>query len=185
VSRHLQLTADAISARLQLVFPPARFQHEMMPAKITAKTWGRLTARTPFIGLGWNTVEGDRDTSRLFRGETHWTAFLVAKNVAGTRLAYVGDRQGPGLFSMVEAATAVLHGWTLPDIGTCFVSRAGNLYAEGWDADDAAMAGVDFTIGCTWPAADPLDGAAGDPLTTLGIVWDFNLTELDDTRTAA
>ena len=179
----LQAAADAISDRLRLVFPPAKFSYEMMPAKITAKTWNALTRRTPFVGLGWNTADGDKDASRIFRGETAWTVFLVAKNIAGTKLAYFGDRQGPGLFTMVEAATAVLHGWTAPGIGTAFVSRSANLFAEGWDTDDAAMAAVDFTMTAAWPAASVLAEAGGDPLQTLGIAWDFNGTAFDETFT--
>ena len=182
----LSRTAQAITARLQLAFPPGKFQHALVPAKLNEKTLLQMSVKTPYVGLGWNVVEGDKDSARLFRGETHWTVFLLTKNAAGVAHRYFGDKQGPGLFTMVEAATAVLHGWTVPGIGTAFVERAGTLYAEGWDADGLAMAGVDFTIGATWPAAEVLAGAASDPLQTLGIEWDFNAISFDETiRTAA
>ena len=183
----LARTAQAITARLQLAFPPGKFQHALVPAKLNEKTLMQMSVKTPYVGLGWNVVEGDKDSSRLFRGETHWTVFLLTKNAAGVAHRYFGDKQGPGLFTMVEACTAVLHGWTEPGLGTAFVERAGNLYAEGWDADGLAMAGVDFTITYTLPAGEILAGAASDPLATLGIDWAFNGIDFTETitRTAA
>ncbi len=182
----LARTAEAITARLHLAFPPGKFQHALVPAKLNEKTLMQMSVKTPYVGLGWNVIEGEKDSARLFRGETHWTVFLLTKNAAGVAHRYFGDKQGPGLFIMVDAATAVLHGWTAPGIGTAFVERAGNLYAEGWDADGLAMAGVDFTVTYTLPAGEILAGAASDPLQTLGIAWDFNAITFDETiRTAA
>lgn len=172
----LARTSLALAERLKLVFPPARFEHAFMPAKITPAEWKSLTRRTPFVGLGWTEIAPRREASRLFDGESHWTVYLVAKNAAGLAARYHGDRQGPGLFQMVQAAVAVLHGWTVEEIGTAFVDRAGNLFAEGWDADDVAIAGIDVSVGLTMPIAEALGGTEPDALTALGIVWNFEAT---------
>ena len=169
----LQLTGDAITARLQLVFPPARFQHSFIPAKLTTPVWSRLTTKTPFVGVGWNALEGDKEQSRIFDGESTWTVFLCTKNASGHRPRFFGDQQAPGLFSMVHAAVAVLHGWTLDGVGTGFVDRAANAYSDGWDMDDMAIASIEFRMGASLTVGDALTGVDVEPHATIANSWNF------------
>jgi hypothetical protein len=170
--------ARALTRRLQLVFPPERFAHATMPARLTPKDWTALTRRTPFVGLGWVAVEGDRDNGRLFRGEVSWSVYLVTKNAGGIAPRYHGDALAPGLFQMVQAAVGILHGAGLTDAdsdlvwGTAMVRRAGNLFAENWE-DDAAIAGIDVDVQIALPVAESVDLATADILATLGIDWQF------------
>jgi hypothetical protein len=171
----LQLMGDALIARLKLVFPETKFQHETVPAKVDANQWRKLTQRTPFIGLGWNDAEAGHNGGRPFDGQARWTVFLVTKNIRGTRERYWGDALAPGLFRMVHGAIAMLNGFTIPGVGTAEVTRAANMYAEGWDDNDMAMAAVDLTVGLTIDLANSVSPPDGlDPFHNLGISWDFD-----------
>jgi hypothetical protein len=155
----LAQTARALQARLQLVFPTSRFQHDIVPAKITPEIWKQLLRRTPFIGLGWNTVDNTGD-GRLFEGPGSWSVFLMVKNPASVTARYFGDSQGAGLFLLTQAAIGVLQGYTIEGLGSVHVHRAGNVYAESWD-DDAAAVIVDVSVGTTLALPD-LVSAPGD-----------------------
>lgn len=171
----LQVMGDALAARLKLVFPETKFQHEMVPAKVDAKEWRQLTRRTPFVGLAWNEVDANPAGGRPFDGHARWTVFLVTKNSRGVRERYWGDALAPGLFSMVHASISILNGYTIAAVGTAEVTRSTNLYAEGWDDNEMAMAAVDVTVGIAFDLADivsPPDGLG--VLNTLGISWDFS-----------
>ncbi|MDA8049966.1 MAG: hypothetical protein M0002_08170 [Rhodospirillales bacterium] len=164
----------AVQARLQLVFPLAKFEQQFMPAKLGPAEWKSLMRRTPFVGLGWADVEANRDAGRLFAGESRWSVFLATRNTGSVGARYFGDAQGPGLFPMVQAAVALLHGWTIPAIGTAMVSRAANVYAEGWE-DEAAMAAVDFAVATEITVAGAL--TAPDDLglfQKLGVTWNWD-----------
>ncbi len=169
----LQRTGDALRDRLRLVFPETRFQFDVMPSRANKEDWKRLLRRTPFVGLGWAEIEPMRNGPRLFTGASRWSVFLVTKNVAGARQLYWGDSQGPGLFDMVHAAIAILHGWSIPDIGPIAVAKAGNAYAEGWDGDDFGLATIDLDVGLTLALADAVSGVAETVLSTIGIDWAF------------
>ena len=169
----LQATGIAIQDRLRLVFPERRFVHAWMPPKVNAKDWTRLLRRLPFVGLGWSDADPIKAAPRVFAGESGWTVFLVAENKAGPRNLYFGDAQGPGLFDMVHAAVAILHGHTIPGVGTVFVTKTGNAFAENWDGDDTAMAAVDLRVGLTLPLADAVSGVAETVLATIGIAWSW------------
>lgn len=170
----LPKTARALTDRLKLVFPPTLFTHRFMPAKLTAKDWMQLTQRTPFVGLGWTEIEPIDTPDRDIRGESRWTVFLVAKNAAGIEARYFGDERAPGLFSMVQAAAALLHGFTIDGAGSASVTKIGNLYAEGWDADDSAIAGIDVSVGFDMTLPEAVANIEADWLLTFGIAWTFD-----------
>lgn len=170
----LAAIGSAVRARLELGFPPSRFEHQFMPAKISQAEWKSLMRRTPFVGLGWNALDPTRDVGRLFTGESHWSLFLATRNSASIRGRYFGDAQGPGLFPLVTAAVAMLHGWTIPEIGSVAVTKAANVYAEGWE-DESAIAAVDFCVATVIPVA----GAVTAPwdlgtFEELGITWNWD-----------
>lgn len=155
----LSQIARALEARLQLVFPLTRFQYEFMPPRVTAEGWRNLMRKTPFVGIGWN-VLADSKGGRVFTGASKWSVFLVTRNQASIAARYYGDKQGPGLFTMVQAAVGLLHGYTIKGFGSVQVTQAANAFAESWD-DDTAMAIVDLQVGTTVELPDVVT-APGD-----------------------
>ena len=181
----LERIGEAIADRLKIVFPEAKFQHAWLPAKLTPKSWNALLRRTPFVGIGWGTLDPKRDAAfRDFSGHSTWSVFLVVRNEAGVRQRYYGDMQGPGLLPMVAAAVAILHGHTIRDVGSMQVERAGNAYADGWDADDTALAAIDVSVGTSLPLHRTIEGVEVDALAQLGITWQFGADTFSDTETS-
>ena len=164
----------ALQARLQLVFPVLRFQYDVVPAKITADIWKQLLKRTPFVGLGWNMIrKSGGDDTRLFEGISSWSVFLVVKNPSSVSARYFGDAQGAGLFLLTQAAIGVLHGFTIPGYGSVQVSQAGNVYAETWD-DDAAAVMLDLTVGTTLPLPEVVSAPGDlDEFAAMMAEWNF------------
>lgn len=171
----LSLIGAGLQKQLQLAFPPAFFEFSFMPPRLTAQEWERLVRRTPFIGLGWNDVDATRNAGTLFKGESHWTVFVVVTNQSSVGARYYGDAQGVGLFQVVQAAIAVLNGHTVPGVGTCLVTKAANAYAEGWNKENIAMAAIDLAVNVTMSPGATLIGPDVTPATfkQLGIGWEF------------
>ncbi len=169
----LQKTAFALQQRLRLVFPERRFVHAWMPPRVGKEDWKRLLRRMLFVGLGWADADPIKNAPRSFTGESGWTVFLVTRNTAGARELYLGDAQGPGLFDMVHAGVAILHGHTISGVGTVSVVKTGNAFAENWDGDDTAMAAIDLKVGLTFDLADVVSGVPETILTTIGINWSW------------
>ena len=162
---------------MQLVFPTTRFQHDVVPAKMTPEIWKQLLRRTPFIGLGWNAVSNQMD-GRLFDGQSSWSVFLVLKNPASVTARFFGDSQGAGLFLLTQAAIGVLNGFTIEGFGSVRVTQAGNVYAESWD-DDAAAVIVDVSVSTTLPLPE-LITAPGDlnEFSQMMATWNFGGTDV-------
>lgn len=134
---------EAIAARLRLAFPPARFNHEILPAALTPPMWSDLTRRTPMVALGFVGIRLiEPNGSRLFRARAEWRVVPVIRNPAGPRARLLGDSQGPGQLGLIQVAIAALHGLAVPDVGDINVTDAGNLYAEGYADEAAALTGV-------------------------------------------
>jgi hypothetical protein len=164
---------QALEARLKLIFPPAKFEHAFMPAKLGKTEWKQLTRRTPFVGLGWNEIEPSKDDGRLFVGPARFTVFLVTKNSSGIRPRYLGDALAPGLFQMVQAAVAAVHGHSVKDLGSFMVTKAGNLAAEAWDEDESAIGGVDVDIPMAMPMRSAVQLTDEELAKTLLTEWKF------------
>ena len=178
----LQATGIALQERLRLVFPPRRFVHEWMPPRATKEDWKRLLKRMPFVGLGWSDADPIKQVGGQFVGRSNWTVFLVTRNDAGARGLYMGDAQGAGLFDMVHATIGILHGYTIPGVGSVQVVKAGNAFAENWDGDGTGMAAIDLSVGLNLNVADAVSGVPETVLATLGISWTFgDLIEQSDT----
>ena len=167
----------AILARLQLGFPLTRFQYAFMPPRLSQKGWNELLRRPPFIGIGWNSLEGGKD-SRIFEGRSRWSIFLATKNQNSIDGRYIGDSFGPGLFTMVQAAVGLLHGYVIKGIGNVEVTAVSNAYAENWD-DDAAIAIVDLSIGTTMALPDVVS-APGDLGLFQQLFATWNLSGVDE-----
>ncbi|MHB1305348.1 MAG: hypothetical protein ACYCZB_18130 [Acidiphilium sp.] len=148
----LGLIGRALQARLQAAFPLEQFEHNVVPAKVDVKDWRMLTRRTPFVGLGWNDLMPDHDGGGPFVGASNWSVFLATVNQGSIGARYFGDAAGqqwaPGLFAMIQVGVAVLHGLTLPRLGSVRVSRASNVFVEGWD-ENMAAAVIDISVRTT------------------------------------
>jgi hypothetical protein len=174
-------TLAGLNARLDLVFPATTFGRPIVNPKLTTGEWKELTQRTPLVGIGWDALAPTSPESRLYVGTTKWTVFLVARNVAGPLQRLAGDALGVGLWDMVTAATAVLHGATIPDVGTAFVSSVQSMVSEAWDMENLVLACLDVSVGVTMTTAAAAAAAANPGqddgvglLQTLGITWSLD-----------
>ena len=170
----LHATLAALQARLALVFPPDLFDQRILPPKITQAVWKELTRRTPVVGIGWDGLVPDKPPSRRLVGETAWSVFLVVRNAGGPSTQLVGDALGSGLFDLVNAGAAVLHGHSIPEIGPIFVTSADNVVSPDWDMEGLVVACLALRVGATLPTASDLvaDTTEGI-LKTLSITWRF------------
>lgn len=181
----LTLTARALQDRLKSVLPEGQFQHAFLPARLDAGVWKQLVTRTPFVGLGWSTLDHDQG-ARSFTGYSQWIVFLVVKNPgSGFAPRYLGDAQSQGLFAVTCAAVAVLHGMTIDGVGTVSVRSAGNSFAEGYDPEHGAMAALEVRVGARLTVASSFTGlgATPDALTELTTTWNFDGIVVDDVTT--
>ena len=169
----LAATAAAIQERLQLVMPPRRFEFGWVPPRLTPKNWLELTRRTPFVGIGWYDISPTKSPTSQFVGVSGWKVFLVSKNVAGTKGVYLGDSQGPGIFDMIRASVAVLHGCKIHDVGAVQVTGVSNMHADEWGSDDMALAVVDLQVNLSLSLASTVTGVLEDVLQTIDIVWSW------------
>lgn len=178
----------SIQARLQLVFPPAKFQFGIVPANVNHKQWNKLTVRTPFIGLGWTSMQ-DRSESPLFKGISAWTIFIAVMNERGLTERYFGDAQAPGLLHLAQIAVAAVNGMQTMDasgngLGSVFVRRVANAHGENFD-ENQAIAVLDCEVVTTIEPTDvmPAPGGLGQ-FQTLAIDWNFegasSATDLND-----
>ncbi|MBS3025346.1 hypothetical protein [Acidiphilium multivorum] len=178
----------SIQARLQQVFPPAKFEFGIVPANVTAKQWNKLTVRTPFIGLGWTMMQ-DRTESPLFKGICAWNVFIAVMNERGLKERYFGDAQAPGLLHLAQIAVAAVNGMKTTDaggngLGSVFVRRVANAHGENFD-ENQAIAVLDLEVVTTIQAADVIPNPADLGLfQTLAIDWNFtgasSATDLND-----
>ena len=166
--------ARAIQARLNMAFPPARFAHAWMPAKMSEKVWTDLLRSTPFVGLGWSANRATTASGRIFNGDFMFDVYLVVKNELGLEGRLFGDRFGPGLMQMADAAVAVLNGFTLPNVGTLVVSAASNAFADGL-GDDKAIAAISVCVKGPLGVGDIFEGPelCGDQITEF--VWSWHI----------
>lgn len=159
--------------RLEIAFPPAKFQHAYMPSRVTPQIWGELLRRTPFIGLGWAQLGPKPGTpAGEFIGAAAWAVYLVVRNPAGQAARLFGDRQGPGVFKMTRAAIAMLHGAPVPEVGTIQVLSAGHGFMDGYEKDDVSMAVVDFGCPANISVCNTLHLEVPD-LSEIDITWSF------------
>ena len=177
----LSVIAFGLEQRLQLAFPPARFQFDYMPPRIAPTSWDQVVRRPPFIGLGWNELEGRNTPRRIWAGTSSWTVYLIVDNIAGQKNRLMGDAQGPGLFQMVQAGVIALNGLGIVAAdgglaGTCTVTRTAQAFAEGWTKQSIAMAAIDLTVTTAIDVASDLTGVEASPdlLSEIAASWIFS-----------
>jgi hypothetical protein len=163
---------DAIVARLKAAFPPGRFQHEIMPARVNEKVWRKLVKQPAFVGLGWVGFKPDEAAGQPLQGAARWTLYLVVKNGACEQAKLRGDRYAPGLLAMLRVGIATLHGWTIPDVGPASIAGTSHAFHPELDEEDIALHLVDVVVRMTIDDREAL--AALPDFLRLGEAWTFD-----------
>lgn len=143
-----------IKERLRIAFPEKTFGIERVPQTMTLNEFARLSRLSPFIGLAWTGMKPDGDAGRRLDGKMLWRLILIYKASNGSEARFKGDAKGLGLDAMIDVSLALLHGWTLPEIGRCAVTLANSVIADGFTDDAVVIAQVDFEIRFTAPVHD-------------------------------
>lgn len=121
----------------------------MAPAVIglpmTPDEFRRLSEQTPRLHLGWEGFKADAAMARSFAGQLSFRLVAVVKNPERSRV-HLGDRLGPGLYPVVMALAAALHGQTIEGVGTIQVTDANQANIDGWQTLGAAAGIVSFSI---------------------------------------
>jgi hypothetical protein len=168
----LHTTATFLSQRLQAIFPPAKFQHELLPAPLTPAMLGKLAShRAPFIGLCWLNIEA-KPSSRQLHADITWGLYLLTRNPKH-RARLLGDSLAPGLAQMVHAAVIGLHGWTVggdrhSGAGTLELRQGESTGGLEWQDADAACAALTLRTEALFTAEEP------DALLRIASTWTFD-----------
>ncbi|MDC7787968.1 hypothetical protein PQJ75_13815 [Rhodoplanes sp. TEM] len=164
---------QAVEARLRTVFAPSRWPFELVPSPMTLDEFKGVVAKaTPWLGFSWRSIEPDANAGRTITGRLGFTLTIVIKNTSRAA-RFLGDRVGPGLYPSTIAAAALLHGLTVPGVGTLSVTRAGSAFADGWSDVGIAIATVDVDVGVD--LSDALDAiASSDDFLRLVTAWDLD-----------
>lgn len=171
----LASVALGIKARLDLIFPPEKFVFQWMPPRIDVGVWQKLTRRAPMIGIGFNRFHSPRLPKDL-AVISDWTVYLVTRNEAGSKELLFGDPFAPGQFMLSAAAGAILHGTTLPGLGTIQVTEAANSFVEDFKENDLSLTAIELSVPVCLTLGMVLDGAGTEAADLMGqtIQWSFD-----------
>ncbi len=151
---------QAIQARLQVAFPATLFHFKVLPPRITAQSWGKLTnGNQPFIGLGFNGFRVKSHAGGKLVGETSWTVLTAVRRDGRVDSRYYGDGFGIGALTMAEVATAVLNN-AAAATGKIEIASVANVAADDW-GDDAVIIKIDLAVPVTMSLADEILAPAG------------------------
>lgn len=174
----LHFTARALRAQLQTVFPASRFDFAYLDGKLTRAQWERLTRRPPSVCLGFAAVT-PQAASGAFIGVSHWFVGLLVRNDGGPEARLLGDRAGPGILSMVRAATIALNGFQIRPAETLWaasgaveISAVTALETEPFAAEAISFTGLEVNV--RYEEALPPDFDTINSLDALSIGWSFD-----------
>ncbi|MDD9910187.1 MAG: hypothetical protein OXR62_10895 [Ahrensia sp.] len=135
-----------IRERLAIGFPDRHFTIERVPATVTPNEFERVAKLSPFIGLAWTGISPAQSSGRRLRGSWEWRLLLVVKAAGSDDVRFRGDAFDIGLDAMTDVAVALLHGWSIDEIGACSVTSSQAIFAEGQTDDSVVLALVNFQI---------------------------------------
>jgi len=177
----LHFTARALQARLQSVFPAARFDWHWLDGKIGKTQWGALTRRCPSICLGFAGVTPSPQNGEKFEGKSHWYLALVTRNAGGPMARLLGDKAAPGILAVTRAATVALNGFVIdpPDTpwaasGAVEITDVSALTSDDWTDEALAAVGISLTV----PYEETLLPGLDTPnhFDALQVTWSFTPT---------
>ena len=174
----LHFTARALRAQLETVFPPARFDFQVLDGKLGKAQWQRLTRRPPAVCLGWAGVTPARDNQRQFAGTSHWFVGLLTKNANSPQARLLGDPMGPGILTMVRAATIALNGMVIDPVetpwaasGAVAVTGVHALYSDEFVDEYTSLAGIEVDV--PYEEALPAAWESVNSFDALSVAWTF------------
>lgn len=165
---------EAVESRLRTAFD-GKWTIERVPDPMTLAEFEHLLRSTPWIGLGWASLAATPQGRRV-DGTLGFTLTICLRN-PGAEARFKGDSRGPGIYTATLAAAALLHGMTVPGVGTIQVTGAASAFAEGHKDRQIAIARLAFeVIGIS--LGDFMGAvAAADDLKELVSGWDFEQAE--------
>lgn len=177
----LAKAGEAIRARLELAFPPAKFEHHWMPARLDREVWEQLTRRTPMIAVGFNGFRKPETISSL-NVISEWSVYVTTKNPSGQRNVLFGDKLAPGQLDLAGIGAAILHGFTIPAIGTIQVQSVANAMVEDYKEAGLSITAIELAVPVDLSLAKVLRGAGLRPETLTGeaIQWSFDGATVTD-----
>jgi hypothetical protein len=162
---------DAVSNRLRTVFPERLFDLQMMSATPSRDEWLKVTRRKPCIAISWVDFKPAAASQRLLKGDASFTVYLVVDNAEISR-RFLGDARGVGLFGMLTAASYLLHGFTIDDVGTIKVTGANAIERADWIDETTEIAGLTTSIPMS--VGDGIASATLEDFLRLGASWMAN-----------
>lgn len=152
----------AIETRLRTVFLEKKWDFHVVPDPMSIDEFKAIVRRTPLLALGWRQFNpADQKTGRRFQGTLGLRLTIVVKHPLDANKRFLGDSRGPGLFPSIAAVIALINGFTVPDLGTFFITAVAQAYAEGYNDANAAIATLD--IGSTVNIGDVTGDLAAAP----------------------
>ncbi|MBB4955355.1 hypothetical protein H4S14_003391 [Agrobacterium vitis] len=143
-----------IRDRLRIAFPADAIGIQRVPRMMSLSEFTTLAQMSPVMGLAWRGMKADPEAGRRLDGKMRWRLTLIYKAANGADARFKGDDKGLGLDAMVDVSMSLLHGWMLPEVGRCTVTRARGALQRGFTDDTVALAHIDFKIGFATPVAD-------------------------------
>jgi hypothetical protein len=168
----LHQVEDAITARLRLAFPEAKFAIMSLPSNPSKRDFEKLFERTPVLAICWTGVKTRPSTNaRSLEAVSTWTVMAVVKNTAGAHARLRGDKIGPGIYGVTSVAASLLHGWTLTGHGSGSVTGISPMAISEWAPEGITPAGIDFEMPISVAAPYEADDTAA--FLRLQSTWTF------------
>lgn len=177
----LEQIARAIRARLEIVFPPARFHHAFIPPRMTIGEWEKVLLKPPLIGVSFRDFTSRHAAgTRMLIVDPVFSVLLVTPNVSSVEARLMGDALGPGVLIMAQVAGAILHGHDFGNFGAARVVRSEMVTIEDFEAAGLGMMSIEVAFdNVKLPMSALLSGTdfQADALDTLAIDWGFGSTD--------
>lgn len=170
----------AVQERLREFFRNGIWHIEIVPDPMTVGEFNRLLGVTPCLALSWLGFKLD-EQARDIHATIRFSLTIILKTPQNRDNRFLGTQHKPGLFQVVSAVAAALHGYTLQEFGTISVSDCEQRYAEGASNENLVFATLNFNVQTLFE--DILNEAAMDDflgLLNAPTIEDANEEEDDD-----
>lgn len=126
---------------------------DSLPDDWDDKTFERLLRDAPgayvVFGGGQASPQQTDDEASLEGG---WSVVLVTTHKSGEKARRHGDLLQIGAYAMINTTVALLHGHTIPDVGTLVLSHVDNLNGDAVDRQGGAIYAAGFRLRMTFDA---------------------------------
>jgi hypothetical protein len=166
--------ARRLEERLMQFFPEKQFGRPVwLPGQLTVNEWNALVKRTPCLAICFEGMSRSESQSDL-SGPVGWKIVVATKH-PDPRARLHGDALTPGLFTLLGAAAAAVHGYGMPG-GTARVKDMTHAQIEGLTVENVAIGVVDVLVNFDMPfnAVVSGDDTVAADLTDLAVQWSFD-----------